>query len=313
MPPKKRPAHADASRLTVLAASGDDRAFVAAALDMLASKQRLQREAALDALVDHPLPAVRDAIRALYFELDEDGLKRDQGATMRAAILRILRALHDTRDADIAVRATDTREIAFGEDIAWQLRVHGLALLAEIAPDLFPYHAVEHLDDTEGVDGEPANSAIQLLAATNQHIALYQWLISGDRPAALIPPIIDLLREAPRPILHRYIAGAIETAMRRDDEPFATVLAETIVNEEIADSYPALAALMSGKISDELYNYLAVLLASTNRPPLLAILEEQLHRGRRAKVVADALRIRRTDETMAILRRWEDGDDEESE
>src|SRR5581483_11269603 len=110
VPTKKRPVPADASRLTVLAASGDHRAFAALALEMLASKQRLQREAALDALVEHPLPAAREAVRALYFELDEDGLKRDQGATMRVAILRILRALHDARDADIAARATDTRE-----------------------------------------------------------------------------------------------------------------------------------------------------------------------------------------------------------
>ena len=87
------------------------------------------------------------------------------------------------------------------------------------------------------------------------------------------------------------------------------MLAETIVQDEITDAYPSLARLMSSKVSDELYNYLAVLLASTNRPPLLAILEEQLHRGRRAKIVADALRIRRTDETAAVLRRWEDGDD----
>src|SRR5205809_7890601 len=105
---------------------------------MLASKQRLQREATLDALVEHPLPAVRDAIRALYFELDQDGSKRDQGASMRVAIARILRAIHDTRDVDIAVRAADASEVAFGEDISWRLRVHGLALLAEIAPELFP-------------------------------------------------------------------------------------------------------------------------------------------------------------------------------
>ena len=252
MPPKKRPATADVSRLTVLAASGDDRAFAAAALEMLASKQRLQREATLDALIEHPLPAVRDAIRALYFELDEDGLKRDQGAPMRVAIVGILRAIHDTRDVDIAVRASDTCEVAFGEDIAWKLRVHGLALLAEIAPELFPYYAVEHLDDDRGIDGEPANSAFQLLSAMGHHVSIYQWLISGERPPALVPVAVELLREAPRPILQRYIAAAVEQAVRTEDEPLATVLAETIVKDEIADAYPSLARLMSSKVSDEL-------------------------------------------------------------
>ena len=47
---------------------------------------------------------------------------------MRVAIARILRAIHDTRDVDIAVRAADASEVAFGEDISWRLRVHGLAL-----------------------------------------------------------------------------------------------------------------------------------------------------------------------------------------
>ena len=69
--------------------------------------------------------------------------------------------------------------------------------------------------------------------------------------------------------------------------------------------YPALASLMSGRISDELYSYLAMLLAGTNRAPLLAILDEQLHRGRRPKLVLAALTVRPTDEQRAIVERWE--------
>ena len=133
MPPRKPRPSADRARLKVLAAA-DDAAFLAFALELLASDQRLDREAALEALAERPLAGARDAARALYFDLDADGLKRDQGALQRGAIVQILRATGDVRDAEIAVRAADTREVVFGEDITWRLRVQGLIMLAELAP-----------------------------------------------------------------------------------------------------------------------------------------------------------------------------------
>jgi hypothetical protein len=63
--------------------------------------------------------------------------------------------------------------------------------------------------------------------------------------------------------------------------------------------------MLSAKISDELYSYLAMLLAGTNRPPLLEILEAQLRGGRRPKLVLEALNVRPTDEQRAIVKRWE--------
>jgi len=306
MPPKKRPSGIELSRLKVLAA-GDEAAFLAHAIELLGSGDRLAREATLAALAERPLPDARDALRALYAALDADGLKLDQGAAMRELIVRSLRAIGDTRDRDIAARASETAEIILGQDIAWRLRVHGLRMLAEIAPDVFPYYAVEHLDDHAGVDGEPANTAFQLLAGTGHHLPVYQWLIAADREPALVAAAFELLAAGPREIAGRFAVNAIDTALRRADDALSTVLAEAIVSLELEAAYSALGRLMSGKLSDELYNYLAVLLASTNRAPLLAILEDQLHRGRHPRVVAEALRIRTTPEQAAILERWEDG------
>jgi hypothetical protein len=305
MAPKRRPPSADLARLTVLAA-GDERAFLAHALELIASGGRLGREAALPALVERPLPAARGALLALYDELDANGSKLDQGTTMRQQIITILRALGDTRDARLAARASDNFEKLFGEDIGWPLRVHGLRMLAEIAPDVFPYYAIEHLDDVDGIDGEPANSAFQLLAGTGHYLPIYHWLISGERDAPRVAGAFELLAEGPREIAARYAAQAIDMAIRRGDETLSTVLAEAIVNLEIADSYPALATLMSSKISEELYNYVAVLLAGTNRPPLLAILEHELTHGHHRPIVEAALRIRTTPEQAAILKRRDD-------
>jgi hypothetical protein len=310
MPPKRPASSPEFSRLTVLA-TGDEAAFLSHALHLLASSNRLAREAALSALVERPLPAARGALRSLYEELDVDGAKRDQGATMRAMIVRTLRGLGDVRDADIAVRASETSEPILGQDTSWRLRVHGLRMLAEIAPDVFPYYAVEHLDDVGdlGSRGEPANSAFQLLAGTGHYVPIYHWLISGDRDPTLVTGAFELLADAPPEIVQRYTSNAVDVAIRRNDEPLSTVLAEAIVQRDMEPCYAALGRLMSSKISDELYNYLAVLLAATNRTPLLAILEQELHRGRHARLVDAALRIRPTPEQAAILKRWEDGEE----
>lgn len=304
--PRSTP-NAARARLTILAASGDDAAFEAVLRELLASKQQLDREAALGALAERPLPALREALRALYAYLDEDPMKRDQGAAQRALIVRILREFDDHRDAEIGVRAVGTREVAFGEDIAWTLRAQGLRLLAGVAPDAFPYYAVELLDDDKGIDGEPANTAFRLLAATGNYLSVYQWLVSASPESPYLAYAFELFADGPPEIVRRFIDGTIETAIRRADERLCTLLAEAIVNREIEASYATLARIMSAKLSDELYAYLAVLLASTNRPPLLAILEEQLHRGR-PRLILDALRVRTTPAQQAIIDRWERGE-----
>ena len=309
MPAKRKPvATPELSRLTVLAA-GDEKQFADHALELIASGERLAREAALAALVERPVARTRERLRDLFFELHADGLKRDQGAIQRVDIVRILRALGDIRDADIALSATDAFEKlkAFDDDLSWRLRAEGLMMLAETSADLFPYVAVEHLDDNTGIDGAPASIAFQLLAGLGHFVPLYQWLMSSEHlPRA---EIFELLaRGAPRDVVSRYVASTIGVALRREDEVMLTTLAESIVNLEMEDSYAALGDVMSAKISDELYGYLAVLVAGTNRAPLLAILDWQLHRGRRPKLVEQALRVRTTREQQVILDRWQKGE-----
>jgi hypothetical protein len=288
-------------------AAGDEAKFGELVAEMLASPKRLDRETALEALIERPLAATRPLLRNVYFELDEDGPKRDQGGVMRIQIVEILHAISDTRDVDVGVRAVDARERLFGEDSTWELRVHGLLLLADIAPEMLPYYAVEHLNDMEGPDGgEPANTAFHLLAGLGQHTVVYSWLLTSA-PSTVSAKVFELFKEdAPPEIVQRYASGALDTAVKRGDDEFATVLVESIVRMELETCYPAIAALMAAKVSDELYAYVAMLLAATNRPALLAMLEEQLHRGRRPKLVVEALQVRPTPEQDAILQRWEE-------
>lgn len=310
MPSRKRTASAfEASRLAVLAAGGDDDAFAAYATELLASGDRLAREAAVAALVEHPAAEARRAMIALFDELSAGGLKADQGAGMRTGIMRYLRRVGDTRDEAIALRACATSENAFGHDSARLLRAEGLKWLAEWSPDLFPFIAAEHLDDApdEGLgDDEPANTAFQLLANGEDYLALYQWLMSHPG-SSRVPVVFALLTGAPPAIVRRFVERAVADAIAAEDEPLCTLLAESIVEREIESAYPALASMLAArKVSRELYTYIAVLMAGTNRAPLLAILEQELHNGRQREAVVAALRIRTTPEQEAILKRWDE-------
>lgn len=300
--------NAGRARLHVLA-TGDQRRFRELAAEMLASPRRLDREAALEALTEHPAHELRGALRALFFELEQDGPKRDQGAAMRIGIVKILRALGDARDADIGAHATDTYEQIMGDDTSWELRAQGLMLLAAAEPGMFPFYAVDCMGerDFSGPDGtEPASTAIQLLAGTGNTVALYQWLLAQSPGAALTHSVFDLVAEqAPREIVQRYVSSALTSALRRSDEALCTVLVESIVRRELEAAYSVIEQLLFAKISPELYAYVAMLLAGTNRPELLAILEGQLHRGRHQQLIVEALSVRATAEQAAILERWE--------
>ena len=308
--PKKRAASPDLSRLRVLAA-GDEEPFAAYVRDVLASGDRLAREAALEALAERPLEAMRPALRSLYDEVDGDGAKRDPAAHIRGGIVRVLLAIGDVRDRDIALRASDTRETVNGADGTSPLRALGLKLVAACDPDLLPYVAVEHVSDRSEFSPEPANTALQLLAGSGHALAVYQWLFAReDHEPELVAAAFELLVDAPAIVIARVIGKIMSGALARQDEWLLTTIAESIVKREVEDAYPSLAAMMEARISDELYGYLAMLFAATNRPPLLAILDQQMRDVRRRTAITAALRVRTTPEQTAILQRWEDDDDD---
>jgi hypothetical protein len=309
--PKKRASAPDVSRLRILAA-GDDAAFDEHAGELLHSGDRLGREAALDALAERPIAGLRPRLRALYDEVDGDAGKRDPAAHVRAGIVRVLLALADTRDLDIGLRAAETFESVNGTDGTSPLRSLGLKLLAATDRDLLPYIAVEHVNHRSEFNQEPANTALQLLAGAGNELSVYQCLFSKeDHEPELVAAAFEFLADAPAMVMSRLIAKFMASALVRRDEWLLTTIAETVVKREVEDAYGSLAAMMAGRVSDELYGYVAMLLASTNRAPLLAILDEQMHDVRRRMAIVAALRVRTTPEQEAILRRWEgDGDGE---
>jgi hypothetical protein len=292
------------SRLKILAA-GDEASFREAVVELLASGERLAREAALEALLERPVMDLRPPLRELYFALDGNAAKDDPGAHLRTLAARVLLTIEDPRDIDVGLRAASTYEAAMGADSTGNLRATGLRIVAAADPELFPYIAVEHVDDASDFSPEPANTALQLLAGTGHQLAVYQWLQSGWRDPALLEQGLGLLDDVPPMVLARCVARISRDAIEKEDEPLLTKLAEIIVERELDDAYPVLSSIMRSGVSKELYGYLALLLAATNRAPLLAILEQQLDLDiRRRPAILEALRVRTTQEQQAILKRW---------
>ena len=174
---------------------------------LIASGDRLAREAALDALAERPLPPMRPVLRSLYHEVDGDAGKSDPAAHIRGGVVRVLLAIGDVRDLDIGLRAADTYETANGTDGTSPLRSLGLRLIATCDPDLLPYIAVEHVSDRSEFSPEPANTALQLLAGAGHELAVYQWIFAAEQhEPELVAAAFELLADAPSAVMSRVIA-----------------------------------------------------------------------------------------------------------
>jgi hypothetical protein len=306
--PRKRPAPIDASRLKIIAAAQNDGALLAHVTELIAGGKRQQREAALEALIERPLPDARALLRDLYLELEEDAPKRDAGAIQRSLIIRILRKVCDQRDADIALRASETVETALGQDVTRGLRAMGLMLLADLNVELLAFYAAEHLDDANypNEEHEPASTAVQILIDIGEYVAVYHWLRTSGQASPALERLFELFSSAPRGVVQRLAVSLIAQAVARRDERLCTTLAETIIRLELHDAYAALGSMFDARASEELRAYVCLLLARTDNDELLAILEQQLHDHRTRDIALDALRMRDAPKQQAIVARWED-------
>jgi hypothetical protein len=153
--------------------------------------QLLERErnpevvlAALAVLAAAGDPAWRLALLRAYAHYDANGPRRDPGGAVRAAVLRALRPVALPEDAPLLERAAATYEFLFGE-AAGDLRAAALLALAAVDAALAGYHAVRLLTDrhTSIMSGEPAVTAVRVLAAQGQLLPLYAY-VSRDADGA---------------------------------------------------------------------------------------------------------------------------------
>ncbi len=222
---------------------------------------------ALRVLVAQPLPAARIALVRLFDHYMVQGVARDPGTYVRSEIIRALRPLAEPGDIPFLEAALTTYEFpppAFREEAAL-LRSGALVTLAEVDDVRARYHATRLLADplTDPMSGEPALTAISVLAAQGELLPLYYYATQdqtrmhgevasaclrslGALPPEVLPPLVAAYAECTEPVL---LVGLVDMLLAHPKLPvsletLARLLAE--VKDRDLYRYMTTALLASG-------------------------------------------------------------------
>ncbi len=196
----------------------------AAALTILGRKSSYQAaEQAVRYLIENPDAAAHDALVETYNRYDAGG-GRDGMGELRALVLTALRPIATRADIPLLERALMTYKIVnapFNPDYMVGLRAAALYALNQIDDERASYHAVRLLVDpyASKTSGEPALTAVRVLAAQQNGLALYQFALGielegfhGQVAAEVLSDCIAHLHLLPLPLLEQIVAryGATE-------------------------------------------------------------------------------------------------------
>lgn len=224
--------------------------------------------AALRVLVRHPHPPSRLTLVRLYEHYASQGVSRDPGTYVRSEIVRALRPFCEPADVALLEQALMTYEFpppAFLEEAAL-LRSGALVTLAEVDDLRARYHATRLLADplTDPMSGEPALTAVTVLAAQGELLPLYFYSTQevtrmqaevasaclrslGELPVEALPPLVACYSETTQPVI---LVGLADLLLQHPD---------ALISQE------TLARLLQDVKDIDLYRYLAAaLLASGN-------------------------------------------------
>lgn len=273
-------------------------------------KPRQKRDillAALHALVKAPTPAGREPILQTYAYFAADGRKRDPGAFMRRAALDALRPVALPADVPLLLQATNTYEFlppGFKED-AILLRAGALLILNELDDTLAGYQATRLLVDgySDPMSGEPARTAVRVLASQAQMLPLYLYAMQAH-DAALPEVISECLRSlttAPAAL----IPGMIARHSQSESGIIRIGLCDLLIAHEAGpQGLDTLADALVSLHDLDAYRYLVIALLTARRPALTALVSHAARletRANRIAALAEALSIFSADPEIAAL------------
>lgn len=163
---------------------------------------------ALAVIRDAADPDLRPVLHAKYEWCERSPEKHDSGGFARAAIIRALQPIIHYDDLPILQRGLLSYQMVGMYEVCAEVRAAALNALADLEPELATYHAARYLrDPLNSNSGEPALSAVRLLAAQQQLAPLFGYVafppgpghaeIVGealrslvDLPASLVPMLI---------------------------------------------------------------------------------------------------------------------------
>ena len=282
----------DGLRLNSLASAPDAQSDFAVSL-LQPRQKRDVLLAALKVLAKHPNPAAREPIRQLFEHFSADGRKRDPGAFTRRAVLDAWRPVALPADVPLILQAVNTYEFlppGFKED-AILLRTGALLILNELDDTLAGFQATRLLVDgfSDPMSGEPALTAVRVLASQEQTLPLYLYAMQANEAA--IPEVVSeclrSLTRAPAALIPGIIArhGKAESAIIRIG------LCDLLICHEAGTQAP-LALQAVAYLADALttmpdlaaYRYLVIAMLTSRRAELTAAVLQtarlETHRGR---------------------------------
>ncbi len=308
MPPRRSPPSPHLAELRAL--SADPAAQTALALSVLDSDKDVQAiRAALDVLIRQPTPAAHAVLCERFEHYAADGVRRDTGGYLRAAILQALRPIALPADAPLLERAATTYEFlppGRSEEGAL-LRSAALVALEAVDPLLGAYHGVRLLADrhTAPQSGEPALTAVRVLAAQGNAWPLYYYALHQPSPNSdVLSECLKNLSGLPAALW----AELIERYRASDDE----VVLLGLVDMVLEAGYPSdfVHKFMSSTDKYAVYQYLVTRLVARPTKPGLAELGYQAQHERDARklsLLAEALALGRADKiiqsALAAVRR----------
>lgn len=188
--PRRSPFAATKAQLDALQAlAGDPDAQTELAVSYVRTSKDMEvLRPALDLLRAQADPALRTVLHEKYAWCEQAPERHDSGGFVRAAIIRALQPIVQYDDLPILQRALLSYQMVGMYEVCAEVRAAGLMALTDLEPDLATYHAARFLrDPLNSNSGEPALSAVRLLAAQRQLAPLFGYVAfppgSGDLPA----------------------------------------------------------------------------------------------------------------------------------
>lgn len=249
----------------------DAEAALALSIDTI-GRERAHRvlEPSLDILSQAvPLPddriraLARDALRTRFIDLTENGVRFDQDCDLRVRIVKLLREVATPEDRDIAERGVRTIQLQPPAriDVAQALRGQSLLLLDRFDQKRSGFYAVEFIHDlhVSRFNGEPAVTAIQLLAARGEVLAIWAIARRPDLQSDVLAQAFASLRQAPTDLQTEALVDHLDRALTEGpcDEATALVAGEAIILNGLSAAYPRAIALLSETTNPHLFLYLA--------------------------------------------------------
>ncbi len=280
------------------ALSGDPEAQTALALSILeVDRDTLNLRAALGVLQARPVRQGRAALLQLFDYYMADGVRRDAGTYLRAAILQALRPVALAEDLPLLEKAAATYEFLppTHSEEAVLLRSAALVLINELDDKLGALHSVRLLADahTSRLSGEPALTAVRVLAAAERFEPLYYYALHQTSPQSdVLSECLRSLSRLPQALrqelIDKYAAG--------DDEVVLVGLLDMVIDSGADSGYIAGALATLRHLA--VYRYLVTRLVATHHPPWLSDLVRQAGRENdpaRLKILEEALELGRDD------------------